>query len=253
MAASQLGQVINTQPGSSTTITTGKKFDVVHTVVREMPASMAQRWVTQHPNYAAVLTVNDVLVRHTDTSISYDVGNMATVTYTYTPNKTGSGGSSTESPGSMPGFSGGGVDAFYDLEVATEAVSILRFKKYQDIDEAEKRVLGKMIQIGPLDENGNALKNQITSDLGLECATKIENGIISFEAPCYIWRETKSEGGTSAGNVGKISTPPGPIPSVGSGNWLYMGGHGKWADNYLVEVTRIWKSSIYDDPWDSDL
>lgn len=80
-------------------------------------------------------------------------------------------------------------------------------------------------------------------------------GVRSYLCPGCVWREVRisTSADTSIDNIGKIASPPGPVPSAGGGRtWLYSGASMQLRGNVYVSRRewrlsgmRGWNTTIY--------
>lgn len=251
MAATQLGKIAT--PTVGRTIDVSDQGGVTHTVPVIMKTESALD-PASHPALGTALQILGNTLTLRGYSIALQEGNIAEVQYRY---GNAVENSDPNAPSPIPGYPGNvgtPITDFYDLESSLESVSILRHPRYQSLASEDLRILGMMIQLGPLDADGNARRDGLVSSRGEECADKIEGGTVSYLAPKYIWRYRRLGGSWSVPYpIGKKSNPPGPAPGLGSSNWLFMGSTANGWVGGTFETTYVWESSPAGDVWDNDL
>ncbi len=251
MAATHIGTISTTNPGSTTQVsgTSG----VTHVVIKTMSHEDA-RAPTSHPLLGSSLNVQGSVVTLINYSIVYEPGETAQVTYNY--GQAVSSDSPEVQNGSLayPGRLPSSVTEFFELDASMEQKSILRHPRYADLSESDKQVLAAMLQMGVLDADGNPRRDDLSaSTLAEECANKIESGVTSYLAPKWIWRYRKlNTSWTIPARLGKIANPHGPAPNI-AGNWLFTGVSGNGWEGGALELTATWESSPEGDTWDTDL
>jgi|GEM_PF-3085354 len=252
MASTKLGVIETIIPGAEVQIT---RTGVTYTLPKSMATAVALD-PTRHPPIGTVLQI----MGHTTTLESYTIvdteGAVATVNYNYvgTNATTGETNIGDNTP-PLPAFNFSSQPASrYDLDVTTEAVSLLRHYRFSSITAADRNILGRMIQEGVLDANGADLSQSLSLDpKTLEMSALIKGGTVSYEAPALIWRKTTFN--TTWSNVllpGFIIEPPGPCPNI-SGNWILAGFSGTGYEDFAESLTATYKSSIRGEEWNKTL
>lgn len=256
MSAKQIGRMTIESPNA--TIDVSEDAGISHVVPKTMPRAMALDPAT-HPALRSGLNVMGSFVYLKGYSIRLVEGDLAEVEYRYGQSiDTSDPGADPIEPtpggtGMYPGRPNTPLSEFYEVETTLEQLSILRHPAYQGVSAADKRILAMMIQLGPIDDDGNARSTALSGSTAKEAGAKIESGIVSYLAPKYVWRYRKLGGSwTAPGQPGKIMNPPGPAPTI-QGNWLFMGTNANgWAGG-VFEITQVWESSPRGDSWDEDL
>ena len=253
MSATHLGIITQYAPGSQTEIGFNGGAPHTRTIKRTMEKRLAHD-IANHPT-GGVIDCGLVFTLAKITIVDNE-GDMSDVTYTYgVPVLTSDPNASATESGLYGGRVGSAVTEFYESDRTLETVSILRHKRYRTLASADLRILAEMIQLGPVDENGIARRTGLTgTDRAEECADKIEAGTVSYLAAKHIWRKriTGGKWNTNPRKLGKIDTPPGPVPDI-DGNWLYMGSNISGWDGGTFETVHTWESSPEGDTWDADL
>lgn len=252
MSATHLGLINIASPGRTIEVTDNS--GITHVIPRTMKTSEALD-PANHPSMGSLVTILGNTLSLRGYTIALREGDIAEVAYRY-GNAVQNSDPGNPGGGSLlfPGINGSPITEFYEIDSTLESLSILRHPRYQTLASADLRVLSTMIQLGPLDANGNPRRNELSgTGRAEECADKIEAGTISYLAPKYTWRYRKLGGGWSIGySIGKISTPAGPAPNI-NGNWLFMGATGNGWQGGTFENTFTWESSPIGDKWDEDL
>lgn len=251
MSAKQLG--LMTIDGPNASIEVNEDSGVTHIIPKTMPRSVALD-PASHPALRTGLNIMGSFVYLKGYSIRFVEGDLAEVEYRYGQSiDTSDPNANPPDAGMYPGRPATPITEFYETENTLETLSILRHPRYQNVALSDKRILTSMIQLGPIDDNGAARSAQLEGQLAKECGAKIEQGIISYLAPKFVWRYRKLGGSwTAPGQAGKIMNPPGPAPNI-TGNWLFMGTNATgWAGG-VFEITQVWESSPTGDRWDNEL
>lgn len=253
MPATHLGLVTTTVPGR--TIEVNDQGGITHMVPQTMPHAAALDPAT-HPQLGTALSIMGSTLTLRGYSIALREDGLAEVQYRY-GNAIANDNPNAPTIGvpSYPGRAGTPLTEFYDLDASLESLSLLRHPRYQTLASADLRVLGMMIQLGPLNSDGSSRRAELSgTERAEECADKIEAGTTSYLAPKFIWRYRRlGSAWQSPWPIGKISNPPGPAPSVTNGNWLYMGASGAGWEGGAFEITHTWESSPLGDTWDTQL
>lgn len=251
MAATHHGTINTTTSGAQTQVSGSS--GVTHSVIKTMTHEEA-RAQTSHPLIGSSIIVQGSVVSLLNFQITYDPGSTATVVYNY-GRSVGSDSNEVQNgnlayPGRLPSA----VTEFFELDASMEQKSILRHPRYLELTEADRQILGAMIQLGVIDADGNARREELsTKARANECADKIESGVTSYLAPKWVWRYRKLNSNWSVDRgLGKISDPYGPAPTI-NGNWLFTGVTGNGWEGGALEMTATWESSPEGDEWDTDL
>ncbi len=251
MPATHLGQIDLYSPGAQTIIDATSGISL--TRLRTMPAAAAYD-LNAHPAIGSTITHLNSTLTLRKISLRTQEGEMVDCAYDYA-NSAELSNPNTDPGGGSGEITGAGAES-YSLDISLEAVSVLRwgFRKYA-IARDDKRVLAAMLQLGPIDADGNQLRRFLSGDTDAELiADKIEDGKVSLLSPVYVWKVRRTGASWNITNpIGKIGTPPGPVPTLpGGGNWLFMGATASGLVNRAAEMELTWQSSIADDTWDAD-
>lgn len=257
MSATHLGTIKTTNPGAQTnsSVTEG----VTHTIIKTMSHVEAAS-PTSHPALGSGISVLGSVAFLINIGITYEPGEVATVIYNYGRAVASDDSNLSVSLNTDFGTRGNvsatprGPTEFFESDCSLEQVSILRHPRYKSIPEADKEILGAMIQNGVLDNDGlPRSRNLSIFKKTKECAEKIINGQVSYLAKKYVWRQRRLNVNWAAGpTLGKISNPAGPAPNH-KGNWLFVSVSGSGTRDKADELTFTWESSPEDDEWDEDL
>ena len=151
-------------------------------------------------------------------------------------------------------------NAVYTMGLSLSEEPILTHLRYKDIDGKEREFLQQILAGKEKDDEGTKLKGKIESDLGKEVLAKIERGQTSYYSPRVTWRESwvrdRPAEADELNDIGNISTPLGPAPSIAGGrNWLLNGvtqtQEGKafrLEMEWLASDRGGWDPEIYQDP-----
>jgi len=126
------------------------------------------------------------------------------------------------------------------LRISVSDEPLLSHIRYEDLDEAEKLALAKIIS-GNTD---SALEDEVTSLRGREALAKIRKGTTAYRDPkveyTRSWTSNRPLGNLNA--VGHIDVPP-EAPSVADDrDWLYSGAE-QDHQGATYSVTQIWELS----------
>jgi hypothetical protein len=152
------------------------------------------------------------------------------------------------------------ANAVYTMGVSLSEEPILTHLRYKDIDSKERDYLQMILAGKEKDDEGTKLKDKVESELGKEVLAKIERGQTSYYSPRVTWRESwvrdRPAEADELNDIGNISTPLGPAPSLAGGrNWL-LNGVTQTQDGtafrlemeWLASDRGGWDSEIYQDP-----
>ena len=152
------------------------------------------------------------------------------------------------------------ANAVYTMGLSLSEEPILTHLRYENLDAKERDHLQMILAGKEKDDEGTKLKDKIQSDLGKEVLAKIERGQTSYYSPRVTWRESwvrdKPAEANELNDIGNISTPLGPVPSLAGGrNWL-LNGVTQTQDGKAFRLEMEWLASdrggwdpeIYQDP-----
>ena len=147
-------------------------------------------------------------------------------------------------------------NAVYTMGLSVSEEPLLKHVRYKDLDQKEREAI-QLIQSGKdKDDQGNKLRDKVTSDRGKEALTKIERGQTSFYSPRVTWREAwvrdRPVEAEELNKLAKIDTPFGPAPQLANGrNWL-RNGVTQTQDGKAYRLEIEWLASEREG-WDPDI
>jgi len=120
------------------------------------------------------------------------------------------------------------ANATFSMGLSLSEEPLLSHRRYKILPTTEKEALKQITQGKDKDDQGNKLRDKVTSVRGKEALTKIERGQTNYYSPRVTWRErwVRNRGVEAAElhKVGCIDTPEGPAPALGSlRDWLRNG------------------------------
>ena len=252
MTASHLGTIKTQTPEGNTSIT---EEGLRHTVTRTMPLADAYD-VNTHTDASRPIIVMDSTVYLQSITITREAGELASVTYEYFAPRvyavggiTGPGGVVGPQPSSrnLPRF---------DYDAVVEPISILRLDKFKRLSKDDLRVLTTMIQSGPMDSEGNAIRRFLSGDtVAEECADLIEDGVVSKLAPSLVVRIThtdKSWGQAPVGaaKLGDLSAPDSLLAGSGLFDFILTGISASGTADGMDTFTETHQSAPFLENWD---
>ena len=252
MTASHLGTIKTQTPEGNTSIT---EEGLRHTVTRTMPLADAYD-VNTHTDASRPINVMDSTVYLQSITITREAGELASVTYEYFAPRvypvggiTGPGGVVGPQPSSrnLPRF---------DYDAVVEPISILRLDKFKRLSKDDLRVLTTMIQSGPMDSEGNAIRRFLSGDtVAEECADLIEDGVVSKLAPSLVVRIThtdKSWGQAPVGaaKLGDLSAPDSLLAGSGLFDFILTGISASGTADGMYTFTETHQSAPFLENWD---
>jgi hypothetical protein len=251
MASTKLGVIETIIPGAEVQVT---RTGVTYTLPKSMATAVALD-PTRHPPIGTVLQIMGHITALESYGITSEEGGVATVSYNYVGTNATVDTPAGDGAPALPPYSFSQTPpARYDLDATTEAVSILRHYRFNSITDADRNILGRMIQEGVIDAEGFDLSQSLSLDpKTLEMSALIKAGTVSYEAPALIWRKTTFNATWS--NVllpGFIIEPPGPCPDI-DGNWILAGFTGTGYEDFAESLTATYKSSIRGEDWNKTL
>jgi len=133
---------------------------------------------------------------------------------------------------------------------------LLSHKRYKGLLEKEREAI-KLIQSGKdKDDQGNKLRDKVSSAAGIEVLAKIDRGQTSYYSPRMTWKESwvrdRPVEAAELNKVGKIDTPEGPAPVLGEGRDWLRNGCTQSQDGKAFRLELEWLSSDVDG-WDADI
>jgi hypothetical protein len=152
------------------------------------------------------------------------------------------------------------ANAVYTMGLSLSEEPILTHLRYKDIDSKERDNLQMILAGKEKDDEGTKLKDKIESDLGKEVLDKIERGQTSYYSPRVTWRESwvrdKPAKADELNDIGNISDPLGPVPSLAGGRDWLLNGVTQTQDGKAFRLEMEWLASdrggwdpeIYQDP-----
>jgi hypothetical protein len=152
------------------------------------------------------------------------------------------------------------ANAVYTMGLSLSEEPILTHLRYKDIDSKERDNLQMILAGKEKDDEGTKLKDKIESDLGKEVLGKIERGQTSYYSPRVTWRESwvrdKPAKADELNDIGNISDPLGPVPSLAGGRDWLLNGVTQTQDGKAFRLEMEWLASdrggwdpeIYQDP-----
>lgn len=251
MAGTKLGTIKTLIPGAQIQV---GRTSVTYTLPKSMPTADALD-PTQHPALGSILVILGNAVALNSITIANEEGGMSTVNYDYVGST-----EQPETPATPPDVMGNfkrenATPPRFELDVTSEAISILRAPYFAGISEADKTVLAAMIQNGPIDSDGNQISRFLSGDArATEASTFIKEGIVSFNASSLVWKEVSYNQKWSSvpKEVGFIFPPPGPVPDI-DGNWILHGLSASGFEDQAETVTRTYLSSLPGETWPTEL
>ncbi len=149
------------------------------------------------------------------------------------------------------------ANATYSMDIAVTDEHLLLCHHYKDIVTREREALKGIIAGKDKDDQGNKLRDKITSALGIEALSKIDRGQVSYYCPKITWKEKwvckRSVGAGELNKVGKIDTPLGPCPPLaGTRNWIRNGCTQEQEGKHAFTLQLEWLASN-EEGWDSQI
>ena len=119
-------------------------------------------------------------------------------------------------------------NATYSMGLSLSEEPLLSHIRYKDLPGAEREAIQQIQSGKDKDDQGNKLRDKVTSELGLEALGKVDRGQTAYYSPRVTWRESwvRDNPATAAelNDIGNIATPSGPAPALAGGrNWLLNG------------------------------
>jgi len=148
------------------------------------------------------------------------------------------------------------ANAVYTMGLSLSEEPLLSHLRYKNLPQKEREAI-QLIQSGKdKDDQGNKLRDKVTSDRGKEALAKIDRGQTSYYSPRVTWREswvrTKPAEAAELNKIGNIDIPNGPAPELaGTRNWL-LNGVTQTQDGKAFRLEAEWLASDREG-WDPDI
>ena len=227
--------VLYPQPGATIKVDKEGKWTAteIYHCHRLSAVKLMPRPGTPHPEIGFI----DVV----DASIEFDEGDIAVITCNF------AGCEEKENEK---------ANAVYNTGITNVEEHILLCSRYKDLAANEKEALKGLIAGKDKDDQGNKLRDKITSDRGVEALTKIDRGQTSYYSPRTTWRErwvrNRTIEAAELNKMGKIDTPSGPCPALGgTRNWL-KNGVSQEQEGKAFTLELEWLASN-DEGWDAHI
>jgi hypothetical protein len=229
------------QPGYSLQVDKDRKWTATQIFLchRDSAISLAPLPGTAHPEIG--------FLKVTAATITFTEGDLAEITCQY------AGAQAEKDPAKEK------ANAVYTMGLSLSEEPLLTHLRYKDLPTKEREAI-QLIQSGKdKDDQGNKLRDKVTSDLGKEALGKIDRGQTSYYSPRVTWRESwvRDKPATAAelNDIGNIATPSGPAPELaGNRNWLKNGiTQTQDGNSYRLELEWLasdrggWDVQIYND------
>ncbi len=226
------------QPGSKIKVDKEGKWTAteIYHVHRLDAVKLMPRTGTVHPEVAFISVV--------DSEIEFGEADLAVITSQYSgAEDTGSGNEK--------------ANATYSMDIALSEEHLLLCHHYKDIGTKEREALKGIIAGKDKDDQGNKLRDKVTSALGIDALSKIDRGQVSYYCPKITWKEKwvckRSVSADELNRIGKIDTPNGPCPALaGTRNWLRNGCTQDQEGKHAFTLQLEWLASN-EDGWDSQI
>jgi hypothetical protein len=253
MAATQLGVIKTQSPEGNTAITSE---GVTHTITKTMPVDEAYD-INTHTQATFPIEIMDSTLYIQSINIDRQPGQIAQVTYNYKSSAGVFPVGGVTGPGGVVGPQPSARNLpRYEYDAVVEPVSILRLDKFSRLSRDDLRVLTTMIQSGPMDSDGNAIRRFLSGDTNAEeCADLIEDGVVSKLAPSLIVRIThtdKSWGQAPVGaaKLGDLSSPDSLLAGSGLFDFILTGISASGTADGMDTFTETHQSAPFLDNWD---
>lgn len=120
------------------------------------------------------------------------------------------------------------TNSVFSMGLSLSEETLLSHYRYKDIAAKEREALQSIQSGKDKDDQGNKLRDKVESERGLEALAKIERGQTSYYCPRVTWRESwvrsKPAKAAELNDIGNISDPTGPAPTLAGGrDWLLNG------------------------------
>ena len=229
--------ILYPQPGYTAQVDKEGKWTATQIFLchRDSAVALMPRPGTVHPeiSFIAVSTA----------SISFDEGDLAEITCQYA-------GAEDKKPEDEK------ANAKYGMGLSVSEEPLLSHFRYKDVPLAEREALQLIMSGKDKDDQGNKLRDKVTSDRGVEALTKIDRGQTTVYNPRVTWRENwvrnRPVEAAELNKIANIDAPSGPAPALAGGrNWL-RNGVTQEQDGKAFSLGIEWLAS---NPggWDSDI
>ena len=148
------------------------------------------------------------------------------------------------------------ANAVYTMGLSLSEEPLLSHLRYKNLPQKEREAI-QLIQSGKdKDDQGNKLRDKVTSDRGKEALAKIDRGQTSYYSPRVTWREswvrTRPAEAAELNKIGNIDIPNGPAPQLAATrNWL-LNGVTQTQDGKAFRLEAEWLASDREG-WDPDI
>ena len=148
------------------------------------------------------------------------------------------------------------ANAVYTMGLSLSEEPLLSHLRYKNLPQKERESI-QLIQSGKdKDDQGNKLRDKVTSDRGKEALAKTDRGQTSYYSPRVTWREswvrTKPAEAAELNKIGNIDIPNGPAPQLAATrNWL-LNGVTQTQDGKAFRLEAEWLASDREG-WDPDI
>ena len=120
------------------------------------------------------------------------------------------------------------ANATYSIGLSLSEEPLLSHRRYKNLTVKEREALQLIISGKDKDDQGNKVRDKITSVRGKDALAKIDRGETNVYSPKVTWRERwVRDRGVEANELNKlgyIDSPSGPAPALASNrNWLRNG------------------------------
>jgi hypothetical protein len=148
------------------------------------------------------------------------------------------------------------ANAKYSMGLSVNEEPLLTNVRYKDLIATEREAIQMIASGKDKDDQGNKLRDKVTSERGVEALTKIDRGQTTVYNPRVTWKESwvRNRGVEAAelNKIANIDVPSGPAPALARDrNWL-RNGVTQEQDGRAYAIAIEWLAS---NPggWDSDL
>lgn len=119
-------------------------------------------------------------------------------------------------------------NAVYNMGLSLTEEPLLSHQRYKNLNGIEREAIKLILMGKEKDDEGNRLRDKVVSALGQELLAKIDRGQTHYYSPRVTWRESwvrdKEAEAAELNDIGKISEPEGPVPTLANDrNWLLNG------------------------------
>ena len=148
------------------------------------------------------------------------------------------------------------ANAVYSMGLSLSEEPLLSHRRYKYLPDKEREALQQIQSGKDKDDQGNKLRDKVESELGREALAKVERGQTSYYSPRVTWRESwvrnKPVSAAELNDIGKISSPLGPAPTLSGGRTWLLNGVTQTQEGNSFRIELEWLAS---DPggWDPDI